>query len=235
MAGQKYIFWDFDGTLAYRPGKWSGALADIANEYKHDANFTYDDFHPLIKKKFFWDKAQCEHHHLSDPDNWWSALSPLFVKAFIEVGFSEHEAQNLAGQVRSRYVDPTHWRLFEDTVEALDILSNLGWKHVILSNHVPELSMIVKKLGLTPHIHAIFNSAETGIEKPNPKAYQNAVVCLAANPDWLLMVGDNVETDVLAPESLGIRSILVRNHDPRVPRCCSTLLTLSELIKKEYK
>jgi len=89
MASKKYILWDFDGTLAYRRGKWSGTLAEIANEFTHQSNFTYDDFHSIIAKRFFWSYPEREHPHLSDPDRWWAALQPVFEDTFQQVGFTE--------------------------------------------------------------------------------------------------------------------------------------------------
>ncbi|MHC4442987.1 MAG: HAD family hydrolase [Planctomycetota bacterium] len=230
MSDRQYILWDFDDTLACRPGKWSGMLAHMANQFRPPMNLSIDDFRPLLSKRYFWSKPECEHHHLSDPDLWWSAMLPLFVEAFTKVGFSEDEAQLLAGRVRYHYINPAYWRLFDDTIEALSGLSNLGWTHAILSNHVPELCSIIEALGLADYFCAVFNSAETGIEKPNLKAYRHAINSLGTDVEALWMVGDNVVADVLTPESLGIRSILVRNEDPRVRRCCASLLDVEDVI-----
>jgi len=230
MSCDRYILWDFDETLAWRPGRWSGTLAAVANEYKPGAGLTYDHFHPLIAGRFLWSRPEHEHPHLSDPDCWWSAMNPLFAEAFRKVGFAEDEAQSLAAKVRRQYIEPVHWRLFDDTVETLDMLSSRGWKHAILSNHVPELPAIVEALGLTRHFQAIFNSAQTGIEKPNLKAYRHALDCLQADPESTWMVGDNVKADVLVPESLGIRTVLARNTDPQAPRSCNTLTDIPDIV-----
>jgi len=102
-----------------------------------------------------------------------------------------------------------------------------------LSNHVPELPAIIESLGLTDYFCAIFNSAETGIEKPNPKAYQQVIDQLKIDPKESWMIGDNVVADVLTPQSLGIRAILVRKEDPRVGRCCPTLVDTLNLLTPE--
>ena len=66
---------------------------------------------------------------------------------------SRERATELAELARTRYVDPAvGWQLFDDTVPALDRLGEAGWRHAVLSNHVPELEQIVAGLGLDRHL-----------------------------------------------------------------------------------
>ena len=48
----------------------------------------------------------------------------------------------LAERVRYVYTDPRHWHLYEDAVFAPRLPSSLGWRHFVLSNHVPEFGKI---------------------------------------------------------------------------------------------
>jgi hypothetical protein len=50
----KMLIWDFDGTLAYRQGKWSGALVDVLDIAYPDHNFISDHFRPHIQRGFPW-------------------------------------------------------------------------------------------------------------------------------------------------------------------------------------
>ena len=88
-------------------------------------------------------------------------------------------------------------------------LSSRGWTHLILSNHVPELPEILHNLGLDEHLNQIFNSAESGYEKPHPRAF-DAVLGAVADADAAWMVGDNLEADVRGAEAVGLPSVLVR-------------------------
>ena len=45
--------------------------------------------------------------------------------------------------------------IWGDTVSGLKTLAAAGWRHVILSNHVPELSRIVEALGIGSYFEAI--------------------------------------------------------------------------------
>lgn len=128
----------------------------------------------------------------------------------------------MAGRVRSVYVDPAEWKLYDDTKDVLTQLCEEGWNHAILSNHVPELPSLIGALGLGPLIHCIVNSAETGFEKPHRGAFQSALKALESPADvW--MIGDNILADVLGAESAGLRAILVRNDDPRASRRAASL------------
>jgi putative hydrolase of the HAD superfamily len=71
-------------------------------------------------------------------------------------------------------------------------------------------------------IHRIVNSAETGFEKPHPLAFE-AVVSALEDPGEIWMIGDNINADILGAESVGLRTILVRNDDPRAPRRAESL------------
>lgn len=85
------------------------------------------------------------------------------------------------------------------------------WRHVVLSNHVPELERIAGSLGLGAHLERIFNSARIGYEKPHPEAYRHALAA-CGNPSRAWMVGDNVAADVQGAEALGIPAVLVRSR-----------------------
>jgi len=53
-------------------------------------------------------------------------------------------------------------KLFDDTNMVLKKLKEKEYKHIILSNHVPELPEIVKELGLGKYINDCISSANIG-------------------------------------------------------------------------
>jgi putative hydrolase of the HAD superfamily len=97
------------------------------------------------------------------------------VRAFEAEGVDPSTERRLAGEVRRAYVDPRHWRLFDDATPALRELSSRGWAHLILSNHAPELPEILDTLGLVGQMLEVFNSAESGYEKPHPRAFDGVL------------------------------------------------------------
>jgi len=210
---RKYLIWDFDGTLGYRPGMWSGTMVQVLRRYA-GIDVGIETIRPFMQKGFPWNGPDQPNSPLRTADDWWGGVQPVFEEAFARCGLSSDRARNLAGKVRSVYTDIDEWKLYDETMEVLGELREDGWTHTILSNHVPELPFLVNGLGLEPLIHRIVNSAETGFEKPHPGAFRSALSSLD-DPDEVWMIGDNIHADVLGAESVGLRAILVRNEDPR--------------------
>jgi putative hydrolase of the HAD superfamily len=213
------ILWDFDGTLARRAGgtSFGACMVETLDEHEPGHGVDIAVVRPFIRSGFPWHAPKVAHPHLSTTARWWEHVEPLLVRGFEGVGFTSDRARTLGKLARERYVDIRHWKVFDDTISTLSTLRGLGWRHVILSNHVPELPAIVRDLGLASFFEASINSAETGYEKPHPEAFAIARRA-AGEPSTLWMVGDNPIADVAGAEAAGIPAILVRvEPDPQRP------------------
>ncbi|MGB8348099.1 MAG: HAD family hydrolase [Ktedonobacteraceae bacterium] len=228
MSTKKIILWDFDGTLAHRPGMWSQALFDVLLERQPSTSVTIEDIRPFMRNGFPWHRPREAHPHLATAEDWWAEIEQLFARAYVGVGCSAREAALLAPLAHQRYLDIQGWLLFEDTLPALDALTQQGWEHAILSNHVPELPLIVAALGLSPYVQAVFTSGCIGYEKPHPQAFRYALDQLGS-PTIVWMVGDNIEADILGAQAAGIPAILVRKQDDQASQYCETLTELPAL------
>lgn len=231
MTRQRHrvIFWDFDGTLGHRPEAWSGTLAAVCAERYPEASLTREDIHPFIRAGFPWHVPETPHPELHDPDLWWARLTEVFARAFETNRVPPDVARELALAVRARYVDPAGFVLFEDSLPTLEHLSKLGWRHVLVTNHVPELPAILEALGLASRLIAVVNSASVGYEKPHAEIFRIALE-VAGRPDCVWMVGDNVVADVLGAEDVGIPGILVRKEDARARRRCEDLRAVADVV-----
>jgi putative hydrolase of the HAD superfamily len=232
----KAIVWDFDGTLARRAGgtSFGVCMVETLDEHEPDHGVDVELIRPFVRSGFPWHAPDTAHPHLSTTVSWWEHVEPLLVRGFEGVGFASRRAGTLGRLARERYVDVRHWEIFDDTIAALSTLRDLGWRHVILSNHVPELPAIVRDLGLVSFFAALVNSAETGYEKPHPEAFAIARRA-AGNPSTLWMVGDNPIADVAGAEAVGIPAILVRvepNPDRPVEHHASTLSEVVEIVAR---
>jgi putative hydrolase of the HAD superfamily len=156
-------------------------------------------------------------------------VQPVLARAYEAAGYEPARALELAEAARRLYVDPgVGWALFDDTLSSLDRLSQAGWTHAILSNHVPELRQIVVGLALDDVVAFVSCSAETGYEKPHARAFASVLDRLRPSEAW--MVGDNVVADVLGAEAVGIPAVLVRRPDPRAVRYADTLAGVEEFL-----
>jgi len=206
----KYLIWDFDGTLAYRQGgMWSATLLEILHQEDPACPISLDQLRPFLQTGFPWHHPDCPHPEIQSAGQWWNALDDIFEKAFLGVGLDAVQAKSMAKKVRLVYPNPTAWRLFEDVLPTLEQLSAQGWTHLILSNHVPELRQIIRCLALDQYIARVFNSADTGYEKPHRQAFLTVLASLK-EIEQIWMIGDNPEVDLAGAESVGIPGILVR-------------------------
>ena len=182
-----------------------------------------------LRTGFPWHTPETSHAKLASPELWWESISPVFSRAFEAGGLDPATSRTLAGRVRDVYTDPVYWRLFEDALPALRLLSSRGWAHVVLSNHVPELERILDALGLGGHVQRVFNSADSGCEKPNSRAFENLLEALDG-PEKIWMIGDNPKADVWGAETAGIPAILVRGHPGEAKYHCRDLLGVAEIV-----
>lgn len=215
MSDRKLILWDFEDTLAYRPGRWSQAVLDVLREHHAGCTVTLMDVQPFLDAGFPWHQPQLSHQEITTSEAWWAKIEALFKGAYMGLGYASPLASQLAPLAHQRYIDASTWFLYDDVIMTLEALSGQGWKHVILSNQVPELPALVEALKLTPYVEAVFSSALSGYEKPHPQAFLQALAYLNYPITTTWMVGDNIEADILGAQAVGIPAILVHKEDVR--------------------
>lgn len=160
---------------------------------------------------------------------WWEALQPVLVSAYIGAGLEREAAEQLAPRVREEFLDLRRWEVFEDAVPCLASLRESGWRHQILSNHVPELPELVEGLGLSSFFDRVLTSAHIGFEKPHPEAFKAALDGIPRKATvW--MIGDNPVSDIEGATAAGLEAILVRRQAPEVQHCCETLSRIGEIV-----
>ena len=222
MDRPRYITWDFDNTLARRPGGWSGAILTALQREVPGMDVRPEIFRPHLQSGFPWHTPENGHQGLSASE-WWGQLEQTFSTAVhVATGLDLLTASRVSRRVRECFLEHSQWELFGDTLTVLDQLSARGWSHLILSNHVPELAQLVEALGLKERVLAVFNSGVTGHEKPNPKAFEDLfAIYPSARNGW--MVGDSHHSDVLGAEGVGMRAIQVRHQTPKAALHCPDL------------
>jgi putative hydrolase of the HAD superfamily len=233
MSVFRLLIWDFDGTLAHRRGEtgWSILLAEALDAEEPGHGHSAETFRPYLRDGFPWHRPDVAHPELCEPEAWWDAIRPLLARAYEAAGYEQARALELAEAARRLYVEPAvGWKLFDDTLPALERLSRAGWTHAILSNHVPELRQLVAGLGLDELVATVSCSAETGYEKPHALAYASILDLLRPAEAW--MVGDNVGADVLGAEAVGLSAVLVRRPDARAARYADSLADIDQFLEQ---
>ena len=230
MNTDQFLIWDFDGTLAFRPGNWTGVVCDVVAAERPDVGMTPARLRPHLQSGFPWHTPDVVRKPCS-ADHWWSDLLPVLASAVhAATGLETGEARRLVSGVRAAYTDVTGWQLFDDVVPALTTLRGRGWSHIVLSNHVPELPQLVDALGLSNFITGVYSSGCTGIEKPHRKAFETVFARHpGAHRGW--MIGDSWRADVQGALAVGMRAILVRSEHPEAGLHCKTLKEIVAVVE----
>ena len=213
----RLVLLDFDGTLAYREGLWSGCALEVLDEHRPGHGVKIERFREAMHGGYPWNRHDQPHPELCDAELWWEAMEQRLAGAFERSGVSDG-ARTLARALRERFTDHRiGWSLFDDTVPALEALRAAGWRRAVLSNHVPELPGLVSGLGLAGLLDEVFSSASIGFEKPHPQMFAHALEACGW-PEEVWMVGDNPVADIAGAEAAGIPAVLVRGEGPAALR-----------------
>ena len=98
--------------------------------------------------------------------------------------------------------------LIDGAIELLDYLKP-KYKLHILSNGFTEMQY--KKMdsaGISSdYFDNIILSDIVGVNKPDPKIFEFALAKIGASPDKVIMIGDNIQTDILGAKNSGIDQI----------------------------
>lgn len=209
---KKVLFWDFHGTLTYPDSLWSLGVFLTVREQMPQSGITLEDCRNHLDNDHFpWHHPEKTYLELTDPEIWWFYINRLFVSTYLALGLERRDAERLAPLVREKIVDPVRFRLYEGAAETLDLLSQRGWRHVMLSNNMPELESLCGNLGIARCFDDFVVSALTGYDKPRKEIFELALK-RAGFPDHCFMIGDNPVADALGARQAGIPCILL--HGP---------------------
>ncbi|WP_077357382.1 HAD family hydrolase [Virgibacillus halodenitrificans] len=118
------------------------------------------------------------------------------------------ELANTFPEMRKR-----HPYVYEETFEVLDELKN-NYPLVLLTNGSPELQYT--KLDITPELQPYFEhiviSGAFGRGKPDVSIFMHLLELLSLKKEQVLMVGDNLHTDILGASKAGIDSVWVNRN-----------------------
>lgn len=138
--------------------------------------------------------------------------------------------------VAERKVSPF---LYEDTFDVLDKLKG-KYQLVLLTNGAPSLQNL--KLEITPEIVPYFDhiiiSGDFGKGKPDASIFEYVMEKASITADDAIMVGDNLNTDILGSSRVGMRNVWI-NRENNAPNGVVTptyevdsLTALLELVNK---
>ena len=104
--------------------------------------------------------------------------------------------------------------VYEETYEVLDQLKE-KYSLLLMTNGSPSLQNT--KLEITPEIAPYFDhiliSGSFGKGKPDPSIFEHALEMVGLSAEEVLMVGDNLMTDILGSSKVGIQSVWINREE----------------------
>jgi putative hydrolase of the HAD superfamily len=174
------------------------------------------------------------HREESHDEASFRALRAALHRARLEGAGVEADAaalDRLAERIADLEHEPAYYRLYDDTLPALDRLARAGVQAVVVSNHVWRLPELVRALGCSARFEGVVTSARVGVRKPHPEIFEAALRLAGGAPDETLMVGDSLRDDVDGARRVGMRAVLIDRDGTRagVPADVPVIRSLLEV------
>jgi HAD superfamily hydrolase (TIGR01549 family) len=157
--------------------------------------------------------------------NWRSYLSRIFWR--LKVKLDEETLETVANRFERRL-----YQLQWDAAEAVIKAKKNGFKTAI----VTTIAYFQFKMAIEPikkYFDFIMTGYEAGCDKTNPKMYRKVLEILNVKPEEAMMIGDNVQIDILLPKRLGTHAILLDREKKNVdcPQADTVVSNLNEAVE----
>lgn len=208
----KDLFIDFDDTLYDTHGNAVIALKE-----------TFEVFH---LERYFADPSVFYDAYWAANIDLWSRYSKgeidrpyLIVERFrrpLSLGVGLEVTEPLCLEMSDAFLDFCSSKpgVIEGAHELIDYLRSRGYRMHMTSNGFHEVQY--KKLaacGLRDYFDTIILSEDAGVNKPSPQYFDYALKVSGADRQTTLMIGDNLNTDVIGALNAGNNAMLVNRWD----------------------
>ncbi|RTH96577.1 hydrolase [Thermus scotoductus] len=149
-----------------------------------------------------------EDHHLEarDLETALGLWREFHRRLFTGMGLEEH-AEALSRELVENWRNPRFWPVVPGAEATLQALKERGYALAVVSNWDATLPEILEVVGLRPYFQHLAVSAISGVAKPDPRLFQEALDALGVPPEEAVHVGDS-EADLVGAKEAGVRPLL---------------------------
>ena len=122
--------------------------------------------------------------------------------------------------------------LFDGTNEILEYLYPKYQLHIITNGFKEVQYGKLNNANIDHFFNTVTNSEMVGVKKPNPKIFNHALNIAKANTKNSIMIGDNLEADVMGALNIGLDAICFNYHKENMTSEMKHVNNLLEL--KQY-
>tara|TARA_B100001287_G_scaffold129930_1_gene109458 strand:- start:785 stop:1474 length:690 start_codon:yes stop_codon:yes gene_type:complete len=107
--------------------------------------------------------------------------------------------------------------LIDGTLEILNYLHPNYKLHIITNGFQEVQTGKLEKSGISKFFDTVTNSEMVGVKKPNRKIFDFALSIANAEIENSIMIGDNIEADILGAKDIGMDTIYFNYHRSIIP------------------
>ena len=200
MKGVRAVLFDAGGTLIHVDGQRVCHAAGVA--FEPDA----------FRRAEAGAVAEVRRLVLERPESRDVERVPLYFGTLLRgLGLADAAERDLAaGRVAGEHRRANLWsRAADDAAATLESLLSRGYRTAVVSNADGRVRGLLEAAGLAPLLEFVVDSAEVGVEKPDPRIFHAATERLGLPPAACAYVGDIYEIDVVGAERAGLAAVLV--------------------------
>jgi putative hydrolase of the HAD superfamily len=201
----KHIFFDLDRTLWDFDKNSTAMLKYLYENYLKDSTYShflqfknnYESINAKLWKLYGSNKISKE-----------ELRSERFKQTLALQGIYD---VNLANQLSDEYVEksPRQTQLFPNTKDCLNTLKREGYQLHIITNGFKEVQFIKLECAeIRSFFDVIVCSEMVGYNKPDKRIFEYALELTNAKPHESVMIGDDLEVDILGANRVGMQSVL---------------------------
>jgi len=108
-------------------------------------------------------------------------------------------------------VTQTNWQLEADALSTLEKLKSEKYDMGIFSNAGDDKDVqdLIDGFGIRSYFDFVLTSAGSFYRKPHPRAFEIALARWNIEPNEAVMIGDNLEADILGAGSIGMHTVWI--------------------------
>jgi putative hydrolase of the HAD superfamily len=227
----RHIFFDLDHTLWDFEANADETLRHLFAEHNIGR-------HGVSVEKFIAVYSEVNHGlwrlYQSNKINQQQLRTVRFPRTFVQLGLREEDAP--AG-ISEQFTDllPQKSAVFPYTYEVLDYLRDKGYQLHLITNGFRDIQHVkLASSRLTDYFQEMVTSECCGHLKPDTRIFQHALERTGATAPESLMIGDNLECDVLGAYNAGLDQVYFnpaqRRHFNQITYEISCLSELKEIL-----
>jgi len=205
MKAYRHLFFDLDHTLWDFETNANETLVQLFTDYDlgRHGRFTFAEFSQRYSEvnQALWRLYQ------SNKITQQQLRAARFARTLTRLGVAEAD---IPTDISARFTDilPQKSAVFPHTHEVLEYLKNKGYRLHLITNGFEDVQHIkLVSSSLTPYFEEVITSEHSGFLKPDPRMFAHALARTGALAAESLMVGDNLECDVLGAYNAGIDQV----------------------------